>query len=129
MSAKYEKIMGEFCEEEELTHDKEFLSEQENGRITEEYVNGDAEVKENILNLYDYEYDDNTNQFHFYKLVPSGISKEEIDRYISVKTLQNLRQINATVRTIKSIAVFWLILSLISVVIFAIGFLAVLLSR
>lgn len=121
MSVKCREALAKFCERDDLIYEKEFLSEEENDKVSEVFIIGDIEVKDEILKKYDYDYDDRTFRYRFYKSVPSGITEEQINQYIAIKTLENLRDISGNINTIRYIMQFWFILSLLSLGIFLIG--------
>ena len=121
MSKKIDDVKKKFLEANDLLYDKEFLSEEENEKLSEEYLIGDSDVKDKILEVYNYDYDEKNFQYHFYKQIPVSISDKEMDQFIMFKILNNIEVMNDKISVIKYVILFWFILTIIAILLLLSG--------
>lgn len=115
MSTKIEDVKKKFLETKDLLYHKEFLSEEENEKLSEEYLLGDSNTKDKILEVYNFDYNEKNFEYHFYKQIPVSISEKEMNEYILIKVLNNIESMNEKLSIIKYVIVFWFILTIIGI--------------
>jgi hypothetical protein len=121
MSVKIEDVKKRFLETNELLYDKEFLSEEENEKLSEEYLSGDSDAKDKILEVYNFDYDEKNFEYHFYKQIPISLTDKEMDQYIMINVLNNIRSMNDKLDAIKFVIVLWFILTIIGILLLILG--------
>jgi len=123
MSKKIQDVKKRFLETNDLLYDKEFLSEEENEKLSEEYLSGDSDEKDKILEVYNFDYDVKNFEYHFYKQIPISLTDKEMNQYILIKVLNNIRSMNDKLNIIKYVIVFWFILNIIGILLLLSGLL------
>ena len=121
MSTKIEDAKMEFLKTNKLLYDKKFLSEEENEKLSDEYLIGDSVAKDEILEVYNFDYDEKNSEFHFYKQIPISISDKEMEQYILINVLNTIKSMNGKLNTIKCVIKFWFILTIIGVLLLLSG--------
>lgn len=70
-----------------------------------------------------YESTELSEDGKYYKKAPIALSEPEIDNLVKYKTIEYLQSLDEKLKTIKGITMFWLVLTIIQLVLSFIGFL------
>lgn len=114
MNKTFEKFKEKFLTNNELNYERICVSEEENKKLNDFAFFSPTAKEAKILN--DYYKDVDERGRYFYKKVPADISDEEIKQYAIMKSLEVLKSMDKKLDTIKNIMIFWLVLSIISII-------------
>lgn len=115
MNMMLEKCREKFIEDNDY-YEKVYLPEEEQERLNQKIIERDYnEGEENPFNKYSYEETED-NLYKFYEKKPMHIPDSELNQYISLKMLELTKAMDEKQKTMKNIMIFWLILTIISLI-------------
>ncbi len=82
-------------------------------RITKEEYQAIEDKKNTIV-----DGTDRLDDFNYSRIIPEDFTKEQIDEFIAIRTYKMLQRLDRNISIIKKIAIFWLVLTLIGLLIF-----------
>lgn len=113
MNKLLEDYREQFIEENDH-YEKVYLSKYEQDRLNQQVI--EKNYKEgNPFEEYYYEETED-DLYRFYDTKPMEVSDSELNQYISMKMLEVTKEMNEKQNTIKDILIFWLILTIISII-------------
>lgn len=106
-----EKYRDEFSEDNDY-YEKVYLPEDEQQKLNQQVIE-DNFKESDPFELY-YCEETEGNLYRFYEKKPKEVSDAELNQYISLKMLELTKAMNEKQNTIQIILIFWLILTIIS---------------
>ncbi len=106
-----EKYRDQFIEDNDY-HEKIYLPEDEQEKLNQKIIENNYK-ESNPFEIYYYEETED-GLYKFYDKKPKEVSDAELNQYISIKMLELTKSMNEKQSTIQGILVFWLILTIIS---------------
>ncbi len=109
-----EKYRDQFIEDNDY-YEKVYLLEDEQEKLNQQIIENNYKESNPFEEYYYDETEDGL--YKFYEKKPKEVSDAELNQYISIKLLELNKSMNEKQSTIQGILIFWLILTIISLLI------------